>query len=472
MYKYLILLSSFLLILPLHAEILEFSTQNFQDTDGLIKHIPDIETFPSAKQAYEDMVKQAHEQIFYQYNVTACQKLGVSLQPKNIDDSIAQCAKQYGEQCQHMKEQCLQLAEKFERAGKGNTASANKQIDTCLKRTKDCRQGMNDMLVIPFTEQTKIMGKWIADFYTQNRKLAQPYSGKLYSQDKTHLLIIENGVQQAAYPIQEFPHYEFHTGDGHFETFKVYIKDGNFYTLTGTKEHEADKPFSGTIILDETHQKGEFIYTLQKYTNGVADGPVYQEKKKIVEPTEDYKPIIYLYPREEAEVTVKVGHPEKLTHTYPKYKDGWHVLANPNGDLTDLKTGRNLYALYWEGQNTTTKEITEGFVVKGSDTISFLEEKLAQLGLNEREAEEFIIYWLPKLENHPYNLIRFESLEQQNANMPLNITPKPDTLIRVLMEYKPLKDKIDLPEQTLSPTPTRTGFTVVEWGGTELNEKD
>ena len=52
--------------------------------------------------------------------------------------------------------------------------------------------------------------------------------------------------------------------------------------------------------------------------------------------------------------------------------------------------------------------------------------------------------------------------------MPLDITPTPDTLIRVLMEYKPLDDKIDLPEQILPPPPARTGFTVVEWGGTEL----
>ena len=40
------------------------------------------------------------------------------------------------------------------------------------------------------------------------------------------------------------------------------------------------------------------------------------------------------------------------------------------------------------------------------------EEKLAILGLNEREAEEFIIYWLPKLESNKYNYIRFATEEE------------------------------------------------------------
>ena len=188
-------------------------------------------------------------------------------------------------------------------------------------------------------------------------------------------------------------------------------------------------------------------------------------------PDDFYKPIIYLYPQESTEVNVKVGYPEKFTHTYPKYTNGWHVLAQPNGDLTDLQTGRHLYALYWEGLNASQNTAPDGFIVKGSDTITFLEEKLAMLGLTEREANEFIIYWLPKLENNPYNLIRFQSLAQQNKNMPLNITPAPNTLIRVMMEYKPLNEKVELPEQILPSTPARTGFTVVEWGGTELNKE-
>lgn len=181
----------------------------------------------------------------------------------------------------------------------------------------------------------------------------------------------------------------------------------------------------------------------------------------------DYKPIIYLYPETTTEFTVKLGYPEKLTCSYPKYENEWNVIANPDGTLIDTKTGRNLYALYWEGIDTTKKDKTEGFVIKGEESAEFLEEKLAILGLTPREAEEFIVYWLPKLEANQYNYIRFASLDEINKSMPLEINPKPDTLIRVLMQFKGLDEPIKVEEQILE-TPERTGFVAVEWGGTEM----
>ncbi|MBR6412847.1 MAG: hypothetical protein IKS41_06800 [Alphaproteobacteria bacterium] len=181
------------------------------------------------------------------------------------------------------------------------------------------------------------------------------------------------------------------------------------------------------------------------------------------------KPIIYLYPEKTTNVTVTLGYPEKAIHTYPKYNKPWQVQAEPNGDLMDLNTGRHYYALYWEGKKSvSTSNPTEGFIVAGKDTISFLEDKLDQLGLTEREANEFIVYWLPKLENVKYNLIRFQTLSEQNKNMPLDITPTPRTLIRVMMEYKNLDKLIQVKEQVLPQKPQRNGFTVVEWGGTKI----
>jgi len=181
------------------------------------------------------------------------------------------------------------------------------------------------------------------------------------------------------------------------------------------------------------------------------------------------KPIIYLYPEETTEVTVKVGAEEKLTCTYPKYESsGWNVIAEPSGKLTDIKTGRELYCLYWEGKNTTKGNMKEGFVVRGEDTARFLEEKLEILGLNEKETEEFIIYWLPQMEKNEYNYIRFETIEEIDENMPLDVSPKPDTFIRINMEWKGLKKPIEVEEQKLGSTPERNGFTLVEWGGTIL----
>lgn len=181
-----------------------------------------------------------------------------------------------------------------------------------------------------------------------------------------------------------------------------------------------------------------------------------------------YKPIIYLYPTEAAELTVTLGHPEQLSCAYPAYEDGWTVLAQPDGTLTNCATGRSLYALYWEGKDATFARTNEGFVVKGCDTAAFLEEKLAVLGLNAREAEEFIIYWLPKLQNNAYNYIRFAAADEIDRYMPLRFSVQPDSVIRVMMVWQALDAPVEVTQQQLT-TPERSGFVAVEWGGTELH---
>lgn len=186
-------------------------------------------------------------------------------------------------------------------------------------------------------------------------------------------------------------------------------------------------------------------------------------------PTVD-KPIIYLYPENEIEATIELGFPNNITCSYPLYnnKTFWNVKAFPNGNLVDLSSGRSLYSLYYEATNNTNFKVeNDGFIVKSEDTAKFLEDKLEILGLNEREAEEFIIYWLPKLNANKYNYIRFATLDEINENMPLNITPSPNTLIRILMVFKGLDEPISVNEQPLECV-KRNGFTVVEWGGCEI----
>ena len=185
------------------------------------------------------------------------------------------------------------------------------------------------------------------------------------------------------------------------------------------------------------------------------------------------KPIIYLYPEKETEIVVRLGLPENLTSSYPKYTDGWDVIAYPDGTLVDKLTGNKLYSLYWEGtKDSSDLDKTVGFVVKGTDSAEFLEEKLAILGLNYKEKEEFIVYWLPKLESHNYNYIYFATEEEIEKEMPLKLSVEPDALIRVRMIFEGLNEYREVEEQVLTPTPERNGFTVVEWGGTDLTTRD
>lgn len=245
-----------------------------------------------------------------------------------------------------------------------------------------------------------------------------------------------------------------------------FMDDNNEIKDELNQKSKKNKKIGIIIALVSIIVAGTIIYTTtipeKDCTNDVVNDIV---KKFLLE--SDDKPIIYLYPETTTELTVKLGYPEKITCSYPKYENEWNVIANPDGTLIDTKTGRNLYALYWEGIDTTKKDKTEGFVIKGEETAEFLEEKLAILGLTPREAEEFIVYWLPKLEANQYNYIRFASPDEINQSMPLEFSQKPDTLIRILMQFEGLDEPIEVEEQKLE-TPERTGFVAVEWGGTEI----
>ena len=177
-----------------------------------------------------------------------------------------------------------------------------------------------------------------------------------------------------------------------------------------------------------------------------------------------YKPVIYLYPETETQVSVALDYDGTLTCTYPAYENGWTVTARPDGTLTD---GEREYSyLYWEGIADAEYDFSEGYCVPGGDSAAFLEEALEGLGLTRREANEFIVYWLPMLEENPYNLIAFQQ-EAYTDTAKLTVTPAPDSILRVFMAWQPLEAPVDIPAQTL-PAFDRHGFVLVEWGGAEV----
>lgn len=229
---------------------------------------------------------------------------------------------------------------------------------------------------------------------------------------------------------------------------------------------------SGKRILEVRFYKGIRIGMFNVWTNldRMYTKSFEKNNEIAIDPNAVRKPIIYLYPETVQDINVKVHFNGQLTHTYPKYpyKTGWNITAQPDGMLTDHASGKVFSYLFWEGQSSFKYNLDKGFVIKGEDAADFLDEKLAILGLNRREATDFVSYWLPELEKNPYNLIHF-STDEYIQNAPLEITPNPETLIRVFMVYQPLGAPIDLPTQDLQPT-TRKGYTVVEWGGKKAAE--
>jgi hypothetical protein len=229
---------------------------------------------------------------------------------------------------------------------------------------------------------------------------------------------------------------------------------------------------SGKRILEARFYKGNRLGTFNVWTNlERLYTKSFQEKNQIaIDPEAVRKPVIYLYPETAQEINIKVHFEGELTHTYPKYNasTGWNVTANPDGMLTEHSSGKAFSYLFWEGQSSFQYTMDKGFVVKGENAADFLDDKLALMGLNRREATDFVSYWLPELEKNAFNLIHF-STEEYTQNAALEITPAPETLIRVFMVYKPLEHSIDIPAQDLKKV-SRKGYTVVEWGGKKASQ--
>lgn len=195
------------------------------------------------------------------------------------------------------------------------------------------------------------------------------------------------------------------------------------------------------------------------------------------EEQKDKKPVLYLYPTRTMGLSVSLDYEGTLTYTYPTPQarvDGgvtWQVTAAPDGDLTDA-SGRHYPSLFWEGEEPATLAQNEGFVVEADAAVAFLEDNLSTLGLSEREAAEFITFWGPRIAERGRALVTFASEEFARKAVYRFTDPSsgaeivPDTFIRVYIVVGDVPQAA-VREQKLVPAPARTGFTAVEWGGTE-----
>lgn len=184
------------------------------------------------------------------------------------------------------------------------------------------------------------------------------------------------------------------------------------------------------------------------------------------------KPAIYLYPQIETEISLKIDYDGKLLFTYPEYKVGWNVTASPNGTLRNNTDNREYSYLFWEGEkkyNDSQTSYSNGFVVYKDSIVDFLQDILPKIGLNPNEYNEFIIFWVPYLQHNDWNFIHFRIGEDYNIISRNIVNPKPDTEIRVFMEFKKVDKPFEIEPQKIM-TPLRKGFTLVEWGGAELKQ--
>ena len=192
----------------------------------------------------------------------------------------------------------------------------------------------------------------------------------------------------------------------------------------------------------------------------------------------DEKPVVYVYPEEEQGLTMTIDvkgtldmvypAPERQVQTEEGTRASWTISAAPDGTLTDA-SGRSYPYVFWEGpvrQDTPER----GFIVAREDAVPFLEEKLGQLGLTDKEAADFITFWAPQIRANEYTFVSFDA-SSYTAHARYSFTDEagnqvvPDTFIRVFMTIRAADATEDVTPQVFGPTPTRSGFTAVEWGG-------
>ena len=171
------------------------------------------------------------------------------------------------------------------------------------------------------------------------------------------------------------------------------------------------------------------------------------------------KPAIYLYPVEDSFVNVQLEINGIITRDVPKYNSGWNVFVTKEGLI------ENKYDyLFYEALLKSVTLPESGWVVKYEDLSQWFDVNLNKLGLNDKEKGQFAEYWLKALPKVNYYEIKLLEDNFLNENMALNITPEPDTTIRLIFNFRPLKKATQIPRPIII-TPERKGFTVVEWGG-------
>ena len=265
----------------------------------------------------------------------------------------------------------------------------------------------------------------------------------------------------------------------HSKKSKIWVALQSYYSDSNTKKLPLNDITSDSVAVrtGKGHGVMLFRYGLSEYVNFKTKvfSPQTPTKPNCKEPFcrpphPVRKPVVYLYPEKEMDVSVEINIKNSyFTSVYPKFNDRnkWNVHAKPNGDII-IKDKTYPY-LFWEAESYSFQNMNKGFVVKSDDAEKFLEEKLRILGLNDKESTDFITFWLPVLMKNKLSLCSFQTQEFFN-NFEMNIEPKPDSVLRVFLSIKKLDYLVNVEEQKLERF-ERKGFSVVEWGGSDINDE-
>lgn len=183
------------------------------------------------------------------------------------------------------------------------------------------------------------------------------------------------------------------------------------------------------------------------------------------------KPVIYLYGEKEEPFTLKVKTDAELKFTYPAYHNEWKGKTSKDGTIQI--DGFNYPYLFWDAALPAEKlnpDWLHADQVEGSNIVTYLENRLTNLGFNEKEKTDFITYWGPRMQQMKVVQIIWMQNEQLDPIASLEITPS----FKQNRIYILFREANVFMEQTLElKVPAlkrfdRSGNYLVEWGGIEI----
>ena len=173
------------------------------------------------------------------------------------------------------------------------------------------------------------------------------------------------------------------------------------------------------------------------------------------------KPNIYIYSKNNIQLTVNLDFPlgGKIITSIPEYGTGWNVFVDTTGMID------NKYSfLFYESIQPDIWQKNYGWITKKSELESFFRKNMADFGFRGKEIDDFIDYWIPRLNNYSFYSIYPQTERLIDLVIKLNFSEEPDNLLRL---FYVIKGHNQLQDKLIEPTIDnfkREGCYITEWG--------
>lgn len=172
------------------------------------------------------------------------------------------------------------------------------------------------------------------------------------------------------------------------------------------------------------------------------------------------KPNIYIYPESSINLSISIKFPNggRVIKAIPSYNNGWDITVDKSG-----KIDSNYDYLFYECTAPDLYQYKKGWRVGHDSLTAFFRINLKRTGFTEKEIQDFVEYWIPKLKSDEYIIYPQYSEDLKNIVV-LKFSEEPDNLIRlfyIIQGSMGLDKELLLPD---IPEFDRSGFHVAEWG--------